>query len=277
VTDTPREAPGAAAAARAARPTRRLVLAALAGLVAWTSSAAGPFGPVPAGASTPIATTPPGRSASPSPPAPSGYSKPAYYRPVVVDGKAFPLARATDLSFIQILANWHAPRLRLIDGHWLLVGVHEGIDIAAERGTPVLAMEPGMVTDAGWTFYSGTRVGVRGIDGRYYFYAHFSSVAAGIRPGAAVRAGQLLGLVGNTGYGPPGHRDEFPPHLHFGIQQGIQWVDPYGLLIALYGATVRSNTSAQAGLDRLAAAGEWDRWRLAAATLYMRPPAGAGE
>src|SRR2546430_7002979 len=63
---------------------------------------------------------------------------PAYYRPVLLHGKAFPLARSNFVSLIQIMADWHAPRLRLVNGQWLLVGVHEGIDISAERGTPVV-------------------------------------------------------------------------------------------------------------------------------------------
>ena len=116
-------------------------------------------------------------------------AKPAYYRPVVVDGKAFPVARSNYLALVEFPDSWHAPRLRLVNGKWLLVGVHEGIDILAERGTPVISMEPGVVENVGWTFYSGTRVGVRGVDARYYFYAHLSHVEPGIVVGAKVSAG----------------------------------------------------------------------------------------
>jgi murein DD-endopeptidase MepM/ murein hydrolase activator NlpD len=185
-----------------------------------------------------------------------------------VGDRVFPLARSTFLSIIEIHHNWHALRLRYIDGRWQPVGVHEGIDISAERGTPILSMTSGTVENVGWTFYSGTRVGVRGPDGRYYFYAHLSWVAPDVRSGTRVQAGQLLGHVGNTGYGPPGTRDEFPPHLHFGIEVGDTWVNPHPLLVSLYEATVASNDRTQAALDALAAKGAWDRWRAAAARAY---------
>lgn len=185
-----------------------------------------------------------------------------YWRPVVTDGKVFPVARSSSFALLEFVDDWHAVRLRKIDGKWKPVGVHEGIDITAEPGTPVLSMTAGVVENVGWLFYSGLRVGVRGTDGRYYFYCHFSAVGDGIRPGASVRPGQVLGLVGNTGYGPPGHRDEFPPHLHFGIERGSQWVDPYPTLVDLYGAAVAENGRTQRALDALARQGNrsaWDR------------------
>jgi murein DD-endopeptidase MepM/ murein hydrolase activator NlpD len=199
---------------------------------------------------------------------PSLVPPPSYYRPVVVDGMAFPVARSNFLSLIRFWNDWHAPRLRVVDGAWRLIGVHEGIDIAAEPGTPLLAMTSGIVEAVGWTFYSGTRVGIRGDDGRYYFYAHLSSVAPGIAPGVTVSPGELLGRVGNTGYGEPGHRDEFPPHLHFGIQDGSEWVSPYAALARLYDAAVRKDARGQRALDSLAAEGKTEAWQVAAAELY---------
>ena len=57
---------------------------------------------------------------------------------------------------------------------------------------------------------------------------------------------------------PPGHRDEFPPHLHFGIEVGAQWVNPYPTLVSLYAATVGSTDQWQAELDRLAATADYN-------------------
>lgn len=201
---------------------------------------------------------------------------PAYYRPVIVEGKAFPVARTNYLGLLEFQNGWHAPRLRLIDGEWQLVGVHQGIDITAERGTPILSMTQGVVEATGWTFYSGTRVGVRGGDGRYYFYAHLSHIEPGVVPGASVSAGDVLGTIGNTGYGDPGHRDEFPPHLHFGIEAagGSDWVDPYGTLVSLYEATVRAQTRWQARIDDLAALGDRAAWEREVARVRLGLEAG---
>jgi murein DD-endopeptidase MepM/ murein hydrolase activator NlpD len=226
---------------------------------------------------TPAASSP-GAGPTASPAGPGSVPTPrAYYRPILSDGKSFPVARSTYLSLIEIFDNWHAPRLRLIGGEWRLVGVHEGIDIAAERGTPVLAAAPGAVENLGWTFYSGTRVGLRGRDGRYYLYAHLSRIAPGLTIGTVVPAGALLGAVGNTGYGPPGHRDEFPPHLHFGIEAGATWIDPYATLVTLYRAAVRADQRDQRTLDALASSGRTRDWRLAAQRLYMLPSWHVGE
>ena len=172
------------------------------------------------------------------PPAAGRAGRPGYVAAVVTDGMVFPVARSSWYSVINFTNDWHAPRMRLIDGHWELVGVHEGNDIIAEPGTPVRAMLGGRVEQVGWTFYSGWRVGVRGVDGRYWFYGHLSSYEPGVVVGATVAAGDTLGGVGNTGYGlEPGHRDEFTYHLHFGIQEADgRWVNPYPLLKRVYRA-----------------------------------------
>ncbi len=180
----------------------------------------------------------------------------------------FPVARTNWFSVIEFENDWHAPRMRVVDGAWRLVGLHEGVDIIAEEGTPVLSMTAGTVERLGWTFYSGTRIGIRGQDGRYYFYAHLSGVAPGIGVGTAVRPGTVLGLVGNTGYGPPGHRDEFPPHLHLGIQEGATWINPYPTVRRLYAASARSTARGERRLARLASQGRGRMFDRVASRLY---------
>ncbi|MQA99563.1 MAG: peptidoglycan DD-metalloendopeptidase family protein [Actinobacteria bacterium] len=166
----------------------------------------------------------------------------SYRQPVAIDDMVFPVARSTWYSVIGFEHDWHAPRMRLIGGRWRQVGVHQGNDVFAEPGTPVRAIHPGRVENLGWTFYSGWRIGIRGDDGRYWFYAHLRRFAPRLTEGSRVRAGSTIGEVGNTGYGQdPGHADEFTYHLHVGIQEPDgTWIDPYPLLQELYDGTVKT-------------------------------------
>lgn len=193
---------------------------------------------------------------------------PAYYRPVITDGMTFPVARSNWHSVITFGRDWHDPRFRMIGGRWRLAGVHEGNDIISEEGTPIHSMTSGVVEAVGWTFYSGTRVGVRGTDGRYYFYAHLSEVALGVAAGSRVEAGTVLGRVGNTGYGDPGTEDEFPPHLHLGIMEGGSWVDPYPTVRRLYRESVQATTRGERRLARLMRNGDTERYERLAERLY---------
>lgn len=100
---------------------------------------------------------------------------------------------------------------------------HEGIDIFAPRGTPVIAAEQGLVSRVGDTPRGGKNVWVRG-DGRSFYYAHLDSIA--VSPGDRVARGELLGTVGNTG-----NAVTTSPHLHFGIYKFMQGaVDPLPLV-----------------------------------------------
>jgi murein DD-endopeptidase MepM/ murein hydrolase activator NlpD len=166
-----------------------------------------------------------------------------YVPPVTTEEMTFPVARSRWYSVINLEDDWHAPRMRFIDGRWRQIGVHEGNDIFAEPGTPVRAITSGRVENIGWLFYSGWRVGVRGDDGRYWFYAHLRRFAPGLEAGDRVASGEVLGVVGNTGYGDdPGHDNEFTFHLHVGIQESNgTWVNPYPLMDSLYRRAVQDS------------------------------------
>ena len=158
------------------------------------------------------------------------------------DEMTFPVARSSWFSVINFSNDWHAPRMRYdpVTRRWVQDGFHEGTDVFAEPGTPIRAVLGGRVEQLGWTFYSGWRVGVRGDDGRYWFYAHMRRFSPGLSIGDRVGAGTVLGEVGNTGYGEePGHFDEFTYHLHLGIQEpnGI-WTNPYPIVKKLYRESV---------------------------------------
>ncbi|MFP9099277.1 peptidoglycan DD-metalloendopeptidase family protein [Flavobacterium sp. RHBU_24] len=88
---------------------------------------------------------------------------------------------------------------------------HEGIDIFAKRGTPVVAATSGTVSYTGERGLGGKQVWLRdGLFGKSLYYAHLDSIAVGA--GAHVKAGDTLGFVGNTG-----NAKTTVPHLHFGI------------------------------------------------------------
>ncbi|WP_236011162.1 M23 family metallopeptidase [Alicyclobacillus fructus] len=95
--------------------------------------------------------------------------------------------------------------------------IHEGVDIFADYGTPVLSCAYGYVELMGWNRFGGWRIGIRDANNTYYYYAHLSSYAKSLHVGDLVRPGQVIGYVGSTGYGPPGTAGKFPPHLHFGM------------------------------------------------------------
>lgn len=88
---------------------------------------------------------------------------------------------------------------------------HEGIDIFAKKGTPVVAVTDGSISRTGEYGIGGKQVWLRaGLFGNALYYAHLDSIA--VKQGMKVKAGDTLGYVGNTG-----NARFTPPHLHFGI------------------------------------------------------------
>lgn len=98
---------------------------------------------------------------------------------------------------------------------------HEGTDLfgtVEEAGYyPVLSVTDGVVEKKGWLPLGGYRIGIRAPHGGYFYYAHLSGYEKDFRIGEEVKAGDILGYMGNTGYGPEGTKGQFPVHLHFGI------------------------------------------------------------
>ena len=90
---------------------------------------------------------------------------------------------------------------------------HEAVDIAAPRGTPVLAALDGSLArlftsrPGGLTIYQFDRE-----RGHAYYYAHLERYAEGLREGMALRRGDVIGYVGTSGNAPPD-----APHLHFAV------------------------------------------------------------
>jgi murein DD-endopeptidase MepM/ murein hydrolase activator NlpD len=92
------------------------------------------------------------------------------------------------------------------------VGWHHGDDIFAPLGAPVLAVASGSVFSVGWNNIGGNRLWLKDGHGNEFYYAHLSAFAPRAVNGARVRAGDVLGFVGNTG-----DAVGTPYHLHFEI------------------------------------------------------------
>lgn len=126
---------------------------------------------------------------------------------------------------------------------------HLGHDMMGGMGTPIVAVEGGIVEAMGWNRYGGWRIGIRSYDSkRYYYYAHLQKdhpFAEGLQIGDKVEAGQLIGFMGRTGYSDKENTNNIETvHLHFGLQLVFDesqkecnseiWVDVYPLVKLLH-------------------------------------------
>lgn len=100
---------------------------------------------------------------------------------------------------------------------------HFGHDLMASLGTPIIAVESGVVEELGWNQYGGWRIGIRSFDKkRYYYYAHMRKnrpYHPNIQVGSVVKAGDVIGYVGKTGYSTVENTDNITStHLHWGVE-----------------------------------------------------------
>jgi len=166
----------------------------------------------PPGAALPRASPPaaPGVGTFPAPPPPAAPPRAAAPPPPASDDEIAALRRRRLLLPVQGVR-----REQLVDsfadsrtGH-----VHEALDIMAARGTPVLAVEDGHLAKLFFSRQGGNTVYEFDPAAAYaYYYAHLDRYADGLREGAELQRGQIIGYVGTTGNAPPN-----APHLHFAI------------------------------------------------------------
>lgn len=117
---------------------------------------------------------------------------------------------------------------------------HEGTDLMPPQNVRdyyrIVSMTDGVVEKIGWLEKGGWRIGIRSEHGGYFYYAHLSSYAEEFEIGDKVKAGDLLGYMGDTGYGTEENtRGKFDVHLHLGIyiateRQEEVSVNPYWIL-----------------------------------------------
>jgi murein DD-endopeptidase MepM/ murein hydrolase activator NlpD len=119
------------------------------------------------------------------------------------------------LSFTRISSPYSSARRHPISR---TLRPHRAIDYAAPTGTPVVAIGRGKITFSGWRGGYGNCVEVMHAAGYSSRYGHFLRIGPGIREGAQVDTGDVLGFVGQTGHATG-------PHLHFEFLQGGKKID----------------------------------------------------
>ena len=122
---------------------------------------------------------------------------------------------------------------------------HLGNDLMGAQGTPVVAVEGGVVEALGWNRYGGWRIGIRSFDSkRYYYYAHLQKdkpFAKDLQEGDIVQSGDVIGYMGRTGYSDKENVNNIETvHLHFGMQLVFDesqkeclseiWIDVYQIV-----------------------------------------------
>lgn len=130
-----------------------------------------------------------------------------------------------DVKKKEIADTWQAPRSTNRR--------HEGQDIFAPRGTPILSATSGYIYRIGENNLGGQTVSVISKGGRIYYYAHLDSYATGIEVGDRVTTRTVLGYVGTTG-----NAQGTPPHLHFGVYTLNGAINPLPLLTDRIAPTV---------------------------------------
>lgn len=117
---------------------------------------------------------------------------------------------------------------------------HEGCDIMGNqcpRGFyPVVSISDGTVERVGWLEQGGWRIGIRTPSGLYIYYAHLYGYSSSWKEGDQVKAGELLGFMGDSGYSSiPGTVGNFDVHLHIGMYMRTDHyeemsINPYWIL-----------------------------------------------
>ncbi len=155
-----------------------------------------------------------------------------YYRFALEDGGRGDYYDASGESARRLLMKTPIDGARLSSGfgtrrHPILgyAKAHKGVDFAASRGTPIMAAGDGVVEKAGPYGSFGNYVRIRHAQGYKTAYAHMNSIKKGVRAGARVRQGDVIGAVGSTGRSTG-------PHLHYEVHLKDRAVNPQSLKIA---------------------------------------------
>ncbi len=139
------------------------------------------------------------------------------YNGLLADIKYFPVPRSNKRKeWVNYVNSWNYERT--YKGN----RTHEGTDVMGDINKdgiyPVVSVSDGYVSNIGWLELGGWGIGITSPSGIYYYYAHLDSYAKEYKEGDVIRAGDIIGYMGSTGYSKvEGTKNKFPVHLHFGI------------------------------------------------------------
>ena len=139
------------------------------------------------------------------------------YNGLLADIKYFPVPRSNKRKeWVNYVNSWNYERT--YKGN----RTHEGTDVMGDINKdgiyPVVSVSDGYISNIGWLELGGWRIGITSPSGIYYYYAHLDSYAKEYKEGDVIRAGDIIGYMGSTGYSKvEGTKNKFPIHLHFGI------------------------------------------------------------
>jgi murein DD-endopeptidase MepM/ murein hydrolase activator NlpD len=175
----------------------------------------------------PVPTAPKGPKSKPAPAEPTGIpplvrQPPVGVKPKLTRGRyVFPVYGQS--SFTN---TFYAPRAS--------TGWHHGEDIFAPLGAPLLAVTDGTLFSVGWNDVGGYRLWLRDRQGNQFYYAHLSAFSPLAQNGAEVKAGDVIGFMGNSG-----DAAGTPYHLHFEIHPVGMLHEGYDGVVSPYEYLVR--------------------------------------
>lgn len=139
------------------------------------------------------------------------------YNSILNDVRYFPVPRSNKRTdWVNYVNSWNNERT------YKGSRIHEGTDIMGDINKdglyPVVSVSDGYISNIGWLELGGWRIGITSCNGIYYYYAHLDSYYRDFKTGDKVKAGDIIGYMGSTGYSKvEGTKNKFPSHLHFGI------------------------------------------------------------